>query len=219
MIRLQNLCKTFRGGATVAHNLSLTLPSRTSIALLGRNGAGKSTLLRMITGTIAPDHGRVITTGQISWPVAFAGCFHGDLSGRQNVKFVARVYGMDTRSLVHVVQEFADIGAQYDAPLRTYSTGMKARLAFGLSMSIPFDTYLIDEVTSVGDASFKDRSIRILEDRLQNAGAIVVSHSPETLERICTAGMVLHNGQIQYYPKVGDALASYRGLVRASQTP
>ncbi|MEM6308041.1 MAG: ATP-binding cassette domain-containing protein, partial [Pseudomonadota bacterium] len=134
MIRLQNLCKTYRikGQMTrVADDITLTLPSRTSIALLGRNGAGKSSLLRMIAGTMDPDSGRVISRGTISWPVGFAGSFHGDLSGVQNTRFIARIYGVDTDALLDSVAQFAELGAHFHLPVRTYSAGMKARLAFG----------------------------------------------------------------------------------------
>ncbi|MGB0797847.1 MAG: ABC transporter ATP-binding protein [Planktomarina sp.] len=219
MIRLQNVSKTYRikGQKTVvADNLSLTLPSRKSIALLGRNGAGKSSLLRMIAGTMAPDRGRVISTGTISWPVGFAGSFHGDLTGAQNTRFIARIYGVDTDELVTSVQNFAELGPHFNLPVKTYSAGMKARLAFGVSMGIPFDTYLVDEVTSVGDAAFRDKSTEVFEERMQASGAIVVSHGLELVQRICEHAMVLHNGKVYYHNNVGDGIAHHRRLIRAS---
>jgi len=218
MIRLEHLCKTYRlrGQRTVvADDISITLPSRKSIALLGRNGAGKSSLLRMIAGTMDPDAGRVISTGTISWPVGFAGSFHGDLTGAQNTRFIARIYGVDTDALVDSVQGFVDLGAHFRLPVKTYSAGMKARLAFGVSMGIPFDTYLVDEVTSVGDAAFRDKSTQVFEDRMQGRGAIVVSHGLELVQRICEHAMVLHNGKIHYHHNVGDAIAHHRQLICA----
>ncbi|MEO0358601.1 MAG: ABC transporter ATP-binding protein [Pseudomonadota bacterium] len=219
MIRLQNLCKTYRvnGQRTcVADNVTMTLPGRKSIALLGRNGAGKSSLLRMVAGTMAPDSGRVITRGTVSWPVGFAGSFHGDLSGAQNTRFVGRIYGVDTDALVESVQQFADLGPHFHLPVRSYSSGMKARLAFGLSMGIPFDTYLVDEVTSVGDAAFRDKSTEIFEDRMRNAGAIVVSHGLDLVQRICEHAVVLHNGTLTYHDSIGDGIAYHRQLIRQS---
>ncbi|MFX4296231.1 ABC transporter ATP-binding protein [Sulfitobacter sp. DFL-23] len=122
------------------------------VTLLGRNGAGKSSLLRMVAGTMEPTSGRIVSNGTISWPVGFAGSFHNELTGAQNVRFVARIYGVDTGDLVDFVQGFAEVGQHFHLPLKSYSSGMKSRLAFGTSMGIAFDTYLIDEVTAVGDA-------------------------------------------------------------------
>ncbi|MGB1235177.1 MAG: ABC transporter ATP-binding protein [Planktomarina sp.] len=217
MIRLQNLCKTYRikGRVTrVADDITHTLPSRKSIALLGRNGAGKSSLLRMIAGTMDPDSGRVITRGTISWPIGFAGSFHGDLSGAQNARFVGRIYGVDTDALVDSVQAFAELGQHFHLPVRTYSAGMKSRLAFGVSMGIPFDTYLVDEVTSVGDAAFRDKSTKVFEDRMAGSGAIVVSHGLELVQRLCEHAIVLHDGKLYYHTSVGDGIAHHRQLMR-----
>ena len=218
MIRLQNLCKAYGAGrrkTVVADNISVTLPGRTSIALLGRNGAGKSSLLRMIAGTMHPDSSKVVSRGSISWPVGFAGSFHGDMTGRQNARFVARVYGVDTHQLDDAVSSFADLGHHFDLPFRTYSAGMKARLAFGVSMAIPFDTYLVDEVTSVGDAAFREKSTQVFEERMKTAGAIVVSHGLELVQRICDHAVVLHNGKVHYHNSVGDGIAHHRQLIRA----
>lgn len=219
MIRLQNLSKTFRIGSKktcVAKNISLSLPSKKSIALLGRNGAGKSSLLRMIAGTLEPDAGRIWSSGSISWPIGFAGSFHGDLSGLQNTRFVARIYGIDTDQLASSVEDFAQLGQHFTSPVRTYSAGMKSRLAFGISMGIPFDTYLIDEVTSVGDAEFRAKSTEIFEERMSASGAIVVSHGLDLVQRICEHAMVLHDGSLHYHTNVGDGIAHHRELIRAN---
>ena len=157
MIRLENLTKIYRlnGRKTVvADRLNAFFPTGASVGLLGRNGAGKSTLLKMIAGTVSPTSGRVLSDGTISWPVGFAGSFHAELTGAQNVRFVARIYGVDTDELVDYVADFAELGVHYHQPFSSYSSGMRSRLAMGTSMGIHFDTYLVDEVTSVGDADF-----------------------------------------------------------------
>lgn len=216
MIRLQNICKTHRlqgRGKIVARNIHATFPTGARIGLIGRNGAGKSTLLRLISGTMAPDRGAVIADGTISWPVGFAGSFHPDLTGAQNTRFIARIYGVDSAELTEFVADFAELGPHFSLPLRSYSSGMRARLAFGCSMGIPFDTYLVDEVTSVGDALFRRKSEEVFRARTRNSGAIVVSHSLGLLERICDAGAVLENGRLTYYPKIATAIAHYQAMI------
>ena len=176
------------------------------MALLGRNGAGKSTLMEMIGGSIKPTSGEITVTGSMSWPVGFAGSFHKDLTGSQNTRFIARAYGVDTDELVAFVRHFAELGAHFHVPVRNYSSGMRSRLAFGISIGIPFDTYLVDEVTSVGDAAFKRKSRIIFRERLKNSGAVVVTHSARQVRRLCDAGAVLEDGQLYYYDDVDDAL-------------
>jgi len=212
MIEIRDLWKTYHlkgGSKTVAHNLNITFPSTTSVGLLGRNGAGKSTLLRMIAGAEDPDHGTIISDGTISWPVGFAGSFHGELTGAQNVRFVGRVYGVDTDELIDYVRDFAELGAHFNAPFRTYSSGMRSRLAFGLSMGIKFDTYLVDEVTSVGDAAFKERSKNILLKRLEDSAAIIVSHSMPLIRELCAHGIVMINGHAMWYDNIDYAIRAH----------
>ena len=219
MIELRNLNKSFRlNGVTkvVARNLNFTFPTGESVALLGGNGAGKSTLLRMIAGVVEPESGEIVSTGSISWPVGFAGSFHPDLSGVQNVRFVARIYGVDTDSAVRFCREFSELGAHFNLPTRTYSSGMRSRLAFAISMAMPFDTYLIDEILAVGDASFKAKSQAILGERLKSSGAIIVSHNMRELKRLCTSGVYLSDGQAYYYPDVTQAIAHYRDAMRST---
>ncbi|MCV2890855.1 ABC transporter ATP-binding protein [Ruegeria aquimaris] len=217
MIRLENLNKAFhfRGQQkVVADNLNLTFPSGVSVGLLGRNGAGKSTLLRMIAGSIEPDSGRIRTSGTISWPVGLAGGFHQDLTGSQNVRFIARVYGVDTEELLYFVESFAELGIHFHQPVRTYSSGMRARLGFGVSMGIPFDTYLVDEVTSVGDENFRVKAQALFKERMRNAGAIVVTHAPPMMRQMCEAGAVLVDGRLHYFDDVGDAIAYHFEVMR-----
>ncbi len=209
MIKIKNLCKAFHtrdGAKVVANNINAVLPTGVSVALLGRNGAGKSTLMGMIGGTIKPDSGEIDITGTISWPVGFAGGFHRDLTGAQNTRFIARIYGVDTESLVAYVQDFAELGPHFHAPVRSYSAGMKSRLAFGVSIGIPFDTYLVDEVTAVGDANFKRKSRIVFTERMKSAGAIVVTHSMPQVRLLCEAGAVLEDGELTYYEDIEEAI-------------
>jgi capsular polysaccharide transport system ATP-binding protein len=210
MIELRNVCKTYvlHGiKKTVANDISITFPTGSSVALLGRNGAGKTSLLRMIAGTMDPDSGTINTDGSISWPVGFSGSFHPDLSGAQNTKFIARSHGVDTVDLCDFVEYFAELGKHFHLPLRTYSSGMRSRFAFGVSMGIKFDTYLIDEVTSVGDAAFRAKSILVFNNRMQSSSAIFVSHSMSMVKDMCDAAAVIENGTLTYFDDVDDAIA------------
>ncbi|SLN70003.1 Polysialic acid transport ATP-binding protein KpsT [Roseovarius gaetbuli] len=209
MIELRNLTKTFTVDgrqSIVANKINAVFPTGVSVGLLGRNGAGKSTLLKIIAGTMDATAGRVVSDGTVSWPVGFAGSFHPDLSGVQNTRFIARVYGVDTNVLVDFVEDFAELGQHFHQPFRTYSSGMRSRLAFGVSMGIRFDTYLVDEVTSVGDAAFREKSGQVFQRRMESSGAIVVSHSMAMLENMCTMGMVLENGNLVVHDNIQDAI-------------
>ncbi len=222
MIRLIHVTKTFRTqgvAKTVARDLNLTFPAGRSVALIGRNGAGKSSLLRMIAGTMRPDTGRVEVDGSVSWPVGFAGSFHGDLSGLQNTRFVARIYGVDTDDLVDFVREVSELGDQFHLSFRTYSQGMRARLAFAVSMGIDFGTYLIDEITSVGDEAFRQKSEALLCARLETRGAIVVSHSAPMLKRLCDAAVVIENGEATWFDTVEQALRQHRANMDLQGAP
>lgn len=209
MIRLENLSKSFtvNGRTTVvARNVNVTFPTGASIGLLGQNGAGKSTLLRMIAGVVHPDHGKVATTGSVSWPVGFAGSFHPELTGAQNTRFIARVYNINADKLLDFVARFSDLGHHLFLPFGHYSSGMRSRLAFGVSMGIYFDTYLVDEVTSVGDGNFRDKSQAYFRNRLLNSGAVMVSHSMSMIRSVCNAAAVLHEGHLTYFEDVDQAI-------------
>ncbi len=212
MVRFENVTKSFEAKGVrkcVARDIVATFPAKTCIALLGRNGAGKSTMMKMISGTLQPDCGTIIREGSVSWPVGFAGSFHPDLTGAQNTRFIARVYGCDTEELLDFVEDFAQIGHHIRAPFRTYSSGMRSRLAFGVSMGVRFDNYLIDEVTSVGDAAFQSRSRDMLIERTQTSGAIVVSHAMGMIRELCSAGAVLEQGTLTYFDDIEDAIAMH----------
>ena len=216
MIRFENLTKSFRlkgERKIVIDNLNLTLPTGKSLALLGRNGAGKSTLLEIIAGTQHPDHGRVVSDGTISWPVGLGGSFHKDLTGAENVRFIARIYGVDTDDLVNFVGDFAELGKFYHMPMRSYSSGMRSRLTFGASMGIRFDTYLVDEVTAVGDKAFRRKSRAVFADRMRHSSAIMVSHSMNQIRQFCNAGLVLENGQVQYFEDLEEAIELHQAML------
>jgi capsular polysaccharide transport system ATP-binding protein len=218
MIALHALTKRFggpRGGRIVADGIDAQFPRGQSVALIGGNGAGKSTLLQLIAGTMRPDSGRVARSGRVSWPVGLANCLHRDMTGAQNLRFLARVYGVDARALVGFAVDVTGLGPALDRPVAQYSAGMRARLAFAAAMGIPFDHYLIDEVTAVGDAAFRRDSEGILRDRLGRAGAIVVSHSPTTLRRLCSAGAVLTGGRLTWFDRIDDAIAHHDMTVEA----
>ena len=222
MITLKNLSKSYRISGiqkVVARDISFTFPAQTTVALIGRNGAGKSSMLSMIAGLVQPDTGAISSSGRVSWPVGFQGSFHPDLNGRQNARFVARIYGLDIDEMSAYVRDFAELGDQFHLPLRNYSAGMRARLAFAVSMAVPFDTYLIDEVTSVGDASFQAKSEAMLKHRLQNKAAIIVSHSMAMLSRLCQSGAVLENGRIFFYQRVEKAIEHHDFLMRGQLPP
>lgn len=213
MIVLRNLTKTFSMHGkrkTVADNLNVTFPSGVAVGLLGRNGAGKSTLLKIIAGTSLPTRGEVLTDGKISFPVGLASSLHPDLSGAQNTRFVARIYGVDTNALAEFVEDFAELGDHFHLPVRSYSSGMRSRVAFGINMGLKFDTYLIDEITAVGDAAFRAKSEMVFRDRMRDAGAIYVSHGLGAMTRICQAGAVLENGQLTYFDDIKDAIELHR---------
>ncbi|WP_111559270.1 ABC transporter ATP-binding protein [Paracoccus sediminilitoris] len=220
MIHLQNICKSYTLNGrrkVVADNITATFPSGVSVALLGRNGAGKSSLLRMISGAMLPSSGKILSTGTISWPVGFAGSFNGELTGEQNCRFVARVYGVNTRQLLAFVEDFAELGDHFYLPFRSYSSGMKSRLAFGLSMAVPFDTYLVDEVSAVGDAAFKAKSNRVFNERMSRSGAVVVSHSMGMLRATCHAGAVLEDGKLTFMPDLEEAIALHMENMKRGQ--
>ncbi len=219
MISLQEVTKSYRvkgGTRDILRGLTFTFPAQGNVAIIGRNGAGKSTLLRMIAGIIRPDRGRILRRGRISWPLGFAGGLHPALTGRQNARFIARVYGADTDAMVAFVDEFSELGAFLDMPIEKYSTGMRARLAFAVSMAAEFDYYLVDEITAVGDAAFREKCRTAFQSKLPMARMIMVSHSEQTLRDYCSSGLLLDNGQAWFFDDLGDALRAYRDVLHAA---
>jgi capsular polysaccharide transport system ATP-binding protein len=208
-LALRNATKYFDVNGTrkyIVAGVSVRFPAGEGVGLLGRNGAGKSTVIRIIAGTEKLNRGRVVRESSVSWPLGFSGSFQPQMTGEQNIRFVARIYGVDTEYLSAYVEDFAELGAFFRAPVNTYSSGMKARLAFGVSMGIDFDYYLVDELTAVGDANFKKKSRKFFEDKLGQAGLVMVSHSNGMLRDYCRSGIVLENGEATYFDDIADAI-------------
>jgi len=218
MIEIQNLSKRFyqshysqSDDHWVLKDINLTIPTGVSVGLLGANGAGKSTLLRLIAGMDTPQKGRVVRHSRVSWPIGLAAGLQSSMTGRQNVKFVARLHGTqyDINGIIKKVQDFAEIGPAFDEPIRTYSSGMRSRLNFGLSLAFNFDVYLSDEATAVGDRSFKAKASKAFKDKVGEASLIMVSHSEGILKDLCQAGIYLKEGQAYWYDNINDAIAAY----------
>ena len=220
MIELKELTKSFvtpKGRHYVFKDLNAILPENKSVALLGKNGAGKSTLLRIIGGIDFADSGQVITKNSISWPVALSGGFQGSLTARQNVRFVARLY-VDTEEqvdyVVRFVEEFAEIGKYYDMPIKSYSSGMRSRIGFGLSMAFNFDYYLLDEVGAVGDASFRKKSQNLLNELKESSNLIMVSHDLKDLTQNCDVAFLVRDGKAEYFEDVQEAVEVYKAYAK-----
>ncbi|HCP7977208.1 TPA: ABC transporter ATP-binding protein [Escherichia coli] len=215
MIKIENLTKSYRtphGRHYVFKDLNVEFPEGKSVALLGRNGAGKSTLLRIIGGIDKPDYGAVITNRSISWPVGLSGGFQGSLTGRENVKFVARLYAKqgDLKNKVAFVEEFSELGMYFDMPIKSYSSGMKSRLGFGLSMAFEFDYYLVDEITSVGDARFREKCAEIFKSRHSESNFLMVSHNLNYIREFCDVAIFLgRNNEVYYYDDISCAIKDY----------
>ncbi|MEF6098703.1 ABC transporter ATP-binding protein [Escherichia coli] len=216
MIKIENLTKSYRtptGRHYVFKDLNIEIPSGKSVAFIGRNGAGKSTLLRMIGGIDRPDSGKIITNKTISWPVGLAGGFQGSLTGRENVKFVMRLYAKqeELKEKIEFVEEFAELGKYFDMPIKTYSSGMRSRLGFGLSMAFKFDYYIVDEVTAVGDARFKEKCAQLFKERHKESSFLMVSHSLNSLKEFCDVAIVFKNSYIiGYYENVQSGIDEYK---------
>jgi len=214
MIEVRNLYKRYHGpfgGDWVLKDVNFTIPDNVSVGLLGRNGAGKSTLLRIIGGMDSPDKGTVNRDCRVSWPIGLGGGFQGSMTGRQNVKFVARIHGGGDRipEIISRVQDFAEIGKAFDQPVKTYSSGMRSRLAFGLSLAFDFDVYLSDEATAVGDAAFKAKATKAFQDRVGKASIVMVSHQVGMLKDLCQAGVWINNGTATWFDDINEAINSY----------
>ncbi|WP_084286572.1 ABC transporter ATP-binding protein [Halomonas halodenitrificans] len=203
----------------VLEDINLIIPKGVSVGLLGRNGAGKSTLLKLIAGMDTPDRGEIRRHCRVSWPIGLAGGFQGSMTGRQNVKFVARVHGgrYNVEDIIDQVEAFAEIGDAFDEPIKTYSSGMRARLNFGLSLAFDFDVYLSDEATSVGDRAFKAKATKAFKDKVGQASLVMVSHSEGILKDLCQAGIYLKDGQAIWYDDINDAIAAYHDETDAAR--
>ena len=217
MIELHNVHKYYRNGShtkVVLDHVSTVFERGHSYGILGVNGAGKSTMLRLIAGTELPNAGRVRRDAMVSWPLGFASGFNAQMTGRNNVTFAARAYGQDVREVLDFVEDFSELGDYLDVPVRTYSSGMASKLAFGLSMAIQFELYLIDEITAVGDARFQKRCEEAFNVRRNVADVIMVSHHVGTIKSYCDRGAVLVDGRLMMFADIDQAIDIYNRLNR-----
>ncbi|WP_353227692.1 ABC transporter ATP-binding protein [Novosphingobium sp.] len=216
MIRVRNLTKTYpvRGGQrTILDNISFDLAPARKLGVLGRNGAGKSTLIRLISGAERADAGTVDRGMSVSWPLAFGGAFQTALTGRDNVRFISRIYNSDFERNIVAVDEFAELGPYLREPVRTYSSGMRARLAFALSMIIEFDCFLIDEISAVGDVRFAQKCQHELFEKRKHRAMIIVSHDAAYVRDHCDHFAVLHDGRMHFHDHFEDAYALFKDLI------
>lgn len=204
------------GQKVILKDFTAVFPPGLNIGILGRNGAGKSTLMSMISGSEMADSGRILREGRISWPLGFSGGVHGKLTGTQNTRFIADIYGKPRNKVLEFVEEFSELGPYLDMPVKTYSAGMKARLAFGICMAIEFEYYLIDEVIAVGDSTFKKKCKIVFEQRRENATLLLVSHSAGLLRSFCDIGGVMHDGQLTFYGDIEEAIQVHEEILRAN---
>ncbi|MDH2421824.1 MULTISPECIES: ABC transporter ATP-binding protein [Cobetia] len=214
MIEIKSLYKRYHNHHSnewVLRDINIIIPTGVSVGLIGGNGAGKSTLLRLIAGMDTPDRGEVIRHSRVSWPVGLSGGMQGSLTGRQNVKFVARAQGRrnDVERIVSFVEDFAEIGSAFDDPVKTYSSGMKSRLSFGLSLAFDFDVFISDEATAVGDRAFKAKAKALFKSKVGKSSLIIVSHGEGILRELCQAGIYLKNGSAYWFDDINDAIIAY----------
>jgi len=215
MIRFDNVSKTYhirKFQKQVFSNLSFSIRRGESIGICGANGAGKSTLMRLISGVEQPTSGSIERSMTTSWPIGFVSCFQAGMTGSDNVRFIARIYRQPEQEILDYVEDFAQLGPYFHQPVRTYSSGMTSRLAFGTSLAINFDCYLVDEVTGAGDERFRKRSQEELHRRRESGTLVMVSHDPHTLQQYCDRGAVLYGGNLTFYDTVAEACEVHHGL-------
>ncbi|MGF6661621.1 capsular polysaccharide transport system ATP-binding protein [Paraburkholderia atlantica] len=213
MIELSNLTKVYhtrQGQRKVLDGINLRIKKGEKVGILGRNGAGKSTLIRLISGAELPTSGRLWRGMSVSWPLAFGGAFQGSLTGLDNLRFICRVYGSDAKAAEPFVREFSELGYYLREPVKTYSSGMRARLAFALSMAIEFDCFLIDEIIAVGDSRFHQKCHDELFGKRGDRALIIVSHDPGYIREYCDRAAVLVKGKLHSFDDVDDAYNFYQ---------
>ena len=215
MIICSNLTKAYSHGGNrkqVLKGLDLVINPGERIALLGRNGAGKSTLIKLLGGVEYPTSGYIKRNMSVSWPLGFAGGFQGSLTGYDNARFIARIYQRDYSDIKLFVEDFTELGRQLRMPVKTYSSGMRARLAFALSLAIEFDCYLIDEIILVGDQNFQRKcNVEFFEKRSDRT-MVIASHSLEFVQNFCTKAILIHHGNAKIYDDINVAIDDYTNL-------
>lgn len=217
MISVENVSKyypTQSGNKKILDNLSFSLAKGEKVGILGRNGAGKSTLIRLISGVESPSEGEIKRSMTISWPLAFSGAFQGSLTGMDNLRFICRIYDVDIDYVKAFTEEFSELGSYLYEPVKRYSSGMKARLAFALSLAVEFDCYLIDEVTAVGDARFAAKCKHELFERRKDRSIILVSHNYNVVQEYCDSAMVLDDGHLYQFAQMDEAYQYYQNLLK-----
>lgn len=215
MIRFDSVSKSYHIRAFEKHvlrDVNFTVRPGESIGICGANGAGKSTLLRMIAGVEEPTIGKITRGMSTSWPIGYGNCFQASLTGADNARFIARIYRKDPDQLLDFVQDFAQLGPYLHQPVRTYSAGMSARLAFGISLAVEFECYLVDEVTAAGDERFRRKSEDALAARRENGTLIMISHDPGTLKQYCDKGAVLYGGCVAMFDTIEEASEIHHSL-------
>lgn len=219
MIELINVTKKYpiQGGSrTILDKINFKINSGEKIGILGRNGAGKSTLIRLISEAEAPTHGHIQRDMSISWPIAFGGAFQGSLTGLDNLYFICRIYGIDPKSIIPFVEEFAGLGRYLKEPIKKYSSGMRARLAFAISMAVEFDCFLIDEVVAVGDQRFHEKCHYELFEKRADRAMILVSHDANFIRAHCSKASVLDEGKLTNFDDLNEAFAFYANKIHSS---
>lgn len=212
MIEIENITKKYKtrhGEVTVLNNVNLVIQQGEKVGILGKNGSGKSTIIRLISGAERPTSGNIKRTMSVSWPLAFGGAFQGTLTGLDNLRFICRVYGVSTEDKIGYVEEFSELGKYLKEPVKTYSAGMRARLAFAISMVIEFDCFLIDEIVAVGDSRFHEKCRIELFEKRKDRSMIIVSHDPGYIQSHCDRAAVLVNGKLTPFDRVSDAFDFY----------
>jgi len=215
MIKFKNVCKSYKlkdSTRTILDNVSFEFPEKKNIGVLGVNGAGKSTLLRLIAGTEFPNSGKIIRTGKYSWPLGFSGSFHGTLTGIENLRFACRIYDANIKEVTEFVKDFSELGKFIHEPIQTYSSGMRSRLAFALSMAIDFDVYLVDEIMGVGDQGFQDKCKDAFTAKREHSSVIMVSHDMNTIRDFSDIALLLTGEQLEIHEDVDKAIETYEKL-------
>jgi capsular polysaccharide transport system ATP-binding protein len=200
---------TQHGSVRIFDDVCLDIGFGEKIGVLGRNGAGKSTLMRLISGAELPSGGRIARSMTASWPLALGGGFQGTLTGMDNIRFISRVYNLDVQQAVAFVQDFSELGRYLWEPVRIYSNGMRARLAFAISMVVDFDCFLIDEVIAVGDQRFREKCQAELFERRGDRAMVIISHDPNFVKHYCERAVVIHEKRLLQFPTVDDAYEFY----------
>jgi len=219
MVRFEAVRKTYKlkqGQRVVLDRCEAVFPTGSKVGILGMNGAGKSTLLRLIAGSEHPNRGRIVRQGRVSFPVGFTGTFHPLHTARENIRFLAQIYGMDFREVSDWIEDFCELGKYFDMPVRTFSSGMFAKIAFATSFAFDFDVYLVDEAIEVGDARFRAKCADAFAQRMEGSSLILVSQNIGTIRQYCNQGAVLHGGCLQVFGNLDEALTAYEMILRST---